>query len=71
MPHFLIVLMLYINLLNISWIKMSIFVEYGAFNLVQSINIAQYKVFYQPKSIDFFLISQQKYMSWYSEETPH
>ena len=32
MPHFVIVLILYINLLNFSWIKkMSIFEEYGAF----------------------------------------
>ena len=33
MPHFMIVLIPYINLLNLSWIKkMSIFEEYGAFN---------------------------------------
>ena len=33
MSHFMIVLILYINLLNLSWIKkMSIFEEYGAFN---------------------------------------
>ena len=34
MPHFMIVLILYMNLLNLSWIKikMSIFEEYGAFN---------------------------------------
>ena len=31
MPHFMIILILYINLLNLSWIKMSIFEEYGAF----------------------------------------
>ena len=38
MPHFMIVLTQYINLLNLSWIKkkkkkkkMSIFEEYGAF----------------------------------------
>ena len=32
MPHVMIVLLLYmyINLLNLSWIKMSIFGEYGA-----------------------------------------
>ena len=34
MSHFMIVLILYINLLNISWIKMPIFEEYGAFNNV-------------------------------------
>ena len=34
MPHFMIVLMLYINLLSLSWIKISIFEEYGAFNLL-------------------------------------
>ena len=28
----MIVLILYINLLNLSWIKISIFEEYGAFN---------------------------------------
>ena len=35
MPHFMIVLKPYINLLNFSWIKkkMSIFVEYGAFKV--------------------------------------
>ena len=34
MPHFMIVLILYINLLNLSWIKkVSIFEEYGAFNI--------------------------------------
>ena len=33
MPHFMNVLIPYINLLNLSWIKtMSIFEEYGAFN---------------------------------------
>ena len=32
MSHFTIVLILYINLLNFSWIKMSILGEYGAFN---------------------------------------
>ena len=33
MPHFMIVLIPYINLSNLSWIKkMSIFEEYGAFN---------------------------------------
>ena len=31
MPHFMIVLLPYINLLNLSWIKMSIFEEYEAF----------------------------------------
>ena len=31
MPHFMIVLILYINLLNLSWIKISIFEGYGAF----------------------------------------
>ena len=32
MPHLMTVLVLYINLLNLSWIKkMSIFEEYGAF----------------------------------------
>ena len=34
MPHFIIVLILYINLLNLSWIKMSIFEEYRASKLV-------------------------------------
>ena len=33
MPHFMIVLILYISLLNLSWTKMSIFEEYGAFNM--------------------------------------
>ena len=35
MPHFMIVLLPYINLLNLSLIKkkMAIFEEYGAFNL--------------------------------------
>ena len=32
MPHFIIVFVLYIKLLNLSWIKMSIFEEYEAFN---------------------------------------
>ena len=32
MPHFMIVLILYINLLNLSWDKKSSFEEYGAFN---------------------------------------
>ena len=31
MPHFMLGLVLYINLLNFSWIKMSIFKERGAF----------------------------------------
>ena len=32
-PHFMVVLILYINLLNLSWIKKkTIFEEYGAFN---------------------------------------
>ena len=31
MPHFMIVLIPYINLLNLSLIKMTIFEEYGAF----------------------------------------
>ena len=37
MPHFMIVLILYmyINLLNHSWIKMSIFAEYRAFKLLR------------------------------------
>ena len=35
MPHFMIILIPYINLLNLSWIKMSIFEEYGAFKIVQ------------------------------------
>ena len=30
MLHFMIVSILYINLLDVSWIKMSIFKEYGA-----------------------------------------
>ena len=34
MPHFMIVLLLYINLLNISWIKMSSFEEHGAFKWI-------------------------------------
>ena len=32
MPHFMIVLIPYINLVNLSRIKMSIFEEYEAFN---------------------------------------
>ena len=37
MPHFMIVLILYVNLLNLSWIKkMSIFEEYGTFNLLSA-----------------------------------
>ena len=32
MPYFMIVLIPYINLLNLSWIKISIFEDYGAFN---------------------------------------
>ena len=35
MPRFMIVFILYINLLNQSSIKMSIFEEYGAFKLMQ------------------------------------
>ena len=36
MPHFMIVLILYINLSNLSWIKqMSIFEEYGSFKPMQ------------------------------------
>ena len=35
MPHFMIVLILYINLLNFSEINMSIFEEYGAFKVSQ------------------------------------
>ena len=31
MPHFMIVSIPYINYLNLSWIKMSNFEEYGAF----------------------------------------
>ena len=31
-PHFIILLILYIDLLNLSWIIKSIFEEYGAFN---------------------------------------
>ena len=31
MPHFMIILILYINLPNLSWIKMSSLDEYGAF----------------------------------------
>ena len=31
MPHFMIILIPYINLLNLSLIKMSVFEEYGAF----------------------------------------
>ena len=35
MPHFIIVLILYINLFNLSWIKKNaIFEEHGAFNLL-------------------------------------
>ena len=35
MPHFMIIFIPYINLLNLSWIKkMSIFEEYGAFKFV-------------------------------------
>ena len=33
MPHFMFVLKLHINLLNLSWKKMSIFEEFGAFNI--------------------------------------
>ena len=33
MPHFMIILIQYINLLNLSWIKMSIFEEYGTFKI--------------------------------------
>ena len=34
MPHFMIVLILYINILNLSWKKkMSSMEEYGAFNI--------------------------------------
>ena len=35
MPHFMIVL-LYTNLLNLFWIKMSIFEGYGAFNFTET-----------------------------------
>ena len=34
-------------------------------------SIALDKVFFQPKSIDIFLISLQKHMLWYSLEVPH
>ena len=37
MPHFMFVLIPYINLLNLSWIKKkSIFDEYGAFKYLDS-----------------------------------
>ena len=32
MPHFMILLVLYINSLNLSWIKLSVFEDYRAFN---------------------------------------
>ena len=39
MPHFMIILIPYNNLLNLSWIKMSIFEEYGAFNILLRLRI--------------------------------
>ena len=43
MPHFMFVLMLYINVLNLSLIKtMSIFEEYGAFKEGNTISYLHY-----------------------------
>ena len=44
MPYFMIVLISYINLWNLSWIKkkMSTFEEYGAFNFITSRNAKSY-----------------------------
>ena len=36
-PNFMIILIPYINLLNLSWIKMSIFEEYGAFKILSGV----------------------------------
>ena len=84
MPHLMIALILYINLLNLSWIKMSIFEEYGAF--VRSIlnclhyentSVQQYWLFYhqknekfQIKNSDIFHISAQNIDCGYSLEPP-
>ena len=66
MPHFMIVLTLYINLLNPSWIKMSIFVEYGAFNYE---GIASPSQSQEIQTVQFFFKKEKKTTSFISKET--
>ena len=56
MPHVMVVLLLYmyINLLNLSWIKMSIFEEYGAVRHVTHMqNVRNERYVYVPIYIYF------------------
>ena len=63
MPHFMIVLILCINLLNLFWIKMSIFEEYGAFkkkgifvSKKKFINLYMVLEELLPRKMSFFLL---------------
>ena len=60
MPHFINVLILYINLLNLSGIKATVFEEYGAFKVSKYLTYITFVNFILQRLCSVFLQDQYK-----------